>query len=104
LIRLFSALKTGDEVLERIQSNIDGAFQRLLQVFPIVNGRLIRDVPLSTTATGVAHGLGRSPAGWIVVGKDAAEDVFMSASDNIVAERTLPLTATGTVTVSLWVF
>lgn len=64
-------------------------------------GRLIEGVELSTTAVNVEHGLTRLPLGWIVVDRDADESVFRSSA---LTTSFLPLTASGSVTVSLWVF
>jgi ABC-type amino acid transport system permease subunit len=69
------------------------------------NVPLLDGVALSVTFTGagsstVNHGLGRTPAGWIVTSINAAQTVFEAAKD----DKRLTLTASGAVTVALWVF
>lgn len=64
-------------------------------------GRLLSDVSLSVTQVNVEHGLNREPMGWIIVDKDADESIFRSAE---ATQYFLPLTASGAVTVKLWVF
>lgn len=66
------------------------------------DGRLIEDVDLTTTAVDVEHGLGRTVRGFIIVNKDANADVWRTDSSN--ESKFIKLDASGTVTVSLWVF
>jgi hypothetical protein len=84
------------------QRNVQAAFAELIGI-PILNGSLIENVILSTTATKISHKLGRPFTGFIVVKKNANVDIWMdsSAVDNSLF---IPLDASGTVTVSLWVF
>ena len=97
----FKSLNFRETILDRFQQNIATVFGALSQVEPL-NGRLIEDVALSTSETLVEHKLGRAYRGWIIVNKNAAQDVYVSSTT--LNERFLKLTAAGTVTVSLWVF
>jgi len=65
---------------------------------PILMNRII-NVSLTTTETKINHLLGRIPLGYVVIKKNVASDVF-GEFDN----KTLNLTATVDVTVSLLVF
>ncbi len=65
---------------------------------PILMYRVI-NVSLTTTETKINHLLGRIPLGYVVIKKNIASDVF-GEFDN----KTLNLTATVDVTVSLLVF
>jgi len=65
---------------------------------PILMYRVI-NVSLTTTETKINHLLGRIPLGYVVIKKNVASDVF-GEFDN----KTLNLTATVDVTVSLLVF
>jgi len=100
-IKPFKELRVKDPVVERVQSNISTAFNPLTDI-PLLNGRLIEDVALTTSETKVEHKLGRAYRGWIIVDKNAAQDVYVSSET--LTQRFLSLTAAGTVTVSLWVF
>lgn len=104
MIRVFQKLPTTDQVLDRVQSNIDGAFRRLAQMVPIVDGRLVTDVALTTSTSRIEHGLARRPQGWIVVGRSADARVWDMQNSNNLQDRYLDLRASGAVTVSIWVF
>jgi hypothetical protein len=69
---------------------------------PLLDGALVEGRALSTTPVDVPHGLGRTWRGWIVVGKSANIDIWESGQRD--RTRYLTLDASGTVTVSLWVF
>lgn len=67
---------------------------------PILDGKLIENVSISTSGAVVSHTLGRVPRGWFVVNINAAVDILqISAND-----RTLTLDANGSAIISLWVF
>lgn len=87
-----------------MQSNIEGAFRKLTQNVPLLDGRLVTDVALSGTTTRVEHGLSRRPQGWVVVGKSADARVWDMQSSNNLQDRYLDLRASGAVTVALWIF
>lgn len=101
-IKAFQTIHTRDNPdLDRIQSNVE-IFTRPLTNLPLLDGRLIEDITLSTSETLVDHKLGRAYRGWIIVDKDAIQDVYVSSA--ALPERFLALTAGGAVTVALWVF
>jgi hypothetical protein len=64
-------------------------------------GVQISNVQVSTTQTTIPHKLGRLPVGWIVTDANAGVMVYRSANFN---DSTLSLTASGTATISLWVY
>lgn len=98
LKRIFS----NDRVLNQVQEAVNEAIRPLLQM-PIASGRLIEDIALvSGTAKSIEHKLNRESAGWIVVKKNANVDIWESTSS--IPTKTLVLNASGTVTISLWVF
>lgn len=100
-IQPFNKVRASDQlVLMDVQETI---FQWASQLkdqdlFP---GRLIEGVELSTTAVNVEHKLARLPIGWIIVDRDANQSVFRSSA---LTTSYLPLQASGSVTVSVWVF
>jgi len=69
---------------------------------PIVSGRLIEGVNLSTSPTTINHGLGRNVQGYIIVKSTSGVTVYFTPSD--FPKRTLILTASADSTVSVWVF
>ena len=97
----FKSISTKSGELDRTQSNIKLFSDNIVNI-PILNGRLIEDVVLSSSETNINHKLGRAYRGWIIVNKNAQQDVWVSSTT--LNERFLNLTAAGTVTVSLWVF
>jgi hypothetical protein len=101
-IQPFTPLRTSDPILSRVQTQVQQLAQVLTEI-PLLNGRLIQDVDLTTSESLVEHGLDRVPTGWFVVGIDANATVY-SASTPTLPKRHLPLTASATCTVSLWVF
>ena len=74
-----------------------------VSVNELLNGRLLENIAIATTATKVSHGLKRVPRGWLVVDRTADARVFR---DSTGTERTtfLTLKASAACTVSLWVF
>jgi hypothetical protein len=100
-IKDFKAISTENDELDRVQDNVS-LFTQPLVDNPLLDGRLLEDVILTTSEVLVEHKLGRKPRGWYIVKKNAAQDIHESGTT--LQERFLSLTAAGTVTVSLWVF
>jgi hypothetical protein len=71
---------------------------------PILEGRLVTDISVGTTATDVAHKLGRPYRGWWVVDNDTAATIRRDASSTADNAVFLTLIASSAATVSLWVF
>lgn len=67
---------------------------------PLLDGVLLEDIDVSTTATWFTHGLGRTPRGWIVVKKEATVDIWQTGSST----SRIQLDADASATVSIWVF
>lgn len=66
----------------------------------LVDGRLVENFEITTSGVSVEHKLGREPKGWIVVRKTA--DVRVWETDK--SSTNLDLDASGTATISIWVF
>lgn len=95
----FTVIKTTDETLNRVQENIRSAFSGLLS--GVASGKLLTNLPLTTTTQRFAHGLGRTPDGFIRVNQDSAVLVYMTvATSTHIGLRT----ESGTVTADVWVF
>lgn len=84
----------------QIQDAVAAAFKPLFSS-QIVDGVLVKNVTLTTTATKVSHTLARTPLGYIVVDLNKDARIFRTAWDT----NTISLTSTDTGTlVSLWIF
>jgi hypothetical protein len=71
---------------------------------PVSSGRLIKSVVLASGANIVSHGLGRKLQGWVIVRQRASATFYDTQDSNGKPELTLLLTASGAVTVDLFVF
>lgn len=71
---------------------------------PLVSGLILSDVKLASGANVVNHLLGRALQGYLVVLNSAAITLYDSQLTNQKPELTLILNASGTATVSLYVF
>ena len=100
-LKALKQIATKNQELDRVQDNIQ-TFSEVLTKIPFLDGVLLEDVILTTTEKLINHTLGRKPLGWIIVKKNAAQDIYESGTT--LQTRFLSLTAAGTVTVNLWVF
>lgn len=96
----YRKLGTQLKELARIQDNVEQSFLALNEE-PFIRGRIISGVELSTSETTIQTGLKRPIQGWILIDKDADQNVYRAVN---AAPGVLDLVATGAVTVSLWVF
>ncbi|MBW2735611.1 MAG: hypothetical protein JRH20_24765 [Deltaproteobacteria bacterium] len=95
----------GEDVEERLrllQENLERCLQFIDQC-PIIDGRLIEDVEILAATTTIKHGLGRTPRGWVVVGKLPTFHVIVELSRSSTT-LVLDVNAAVSVTVDLWVF
>lgn len=96
-------IKFADKNLVRLQTNVDKATRPALQV-PFLDGVLIENVSLGSSApTNVQHGLGRAIVGWLVVDKTSAAEVYRAPQGSLPISM-LPLQASASTTVAVWVF
>ena len=103
-LRNFQRVDTTDSSVRELQYRLEETFKPLTDS-SIVDGRLIENVSLASGSTvKVAHKLGRSIVGYIVVGKNAAQHVYDENLNKLDLDTFLHLTASGTVTVNVWVF
>jgi hypothetical protein len=100
----FTSLQSTDPVLNRIQTNLGKQVNPVLKQ-KILNGALLTNVALSTTATPVPHKLGRKYAGFWVAGASANATVYqLDFAAPVQAQSVINLVASAPVTVNLWVF
>jgi hypothetical protein len=68
---------------------------------PLNDNNFLQNILVSTTPLAINHQLGRKPLGWFVVDTDGAAEIYRSAPFD---PKTLTLTSTAPVTISLVVF
>lgn len=102
-MRTFQPVATSNGDLGRAQQQLRLTLDPITAV-PLLDGVLVEDVALTTSTKSVKHGLGRAPTGWLLVRKTANANVWDAQDSNAHPELTLDLVASGSVTVSLWVF
>jgi hypothetical protein len=91
----------GTEENFRAQSNIESAFTALGSSI-ITNGSYLENITLGTTATSLAHKLGRPYRGYIVCKSSAAAKVYNAPDTD--TGKFINLLSDVATTVSIWVF
>jgi hypothetical protein len=71
---------------------------------PVANGIILKSVSLTTGANTVNHLLGRKLQGWILTRVRSSATIYDTQDSNTRPELTLQLTASGNVTVDIYVF
>jgi hypothetical protein len=91
-----------DAALSQVQDNVTQFSQQFDKA--ILAGHLLTDVTIGTSSTSIPHGLARRYQGWHLV--DIQGDARVWRDTASTADNTLfiPLKASASVTVSLWVF
>jgi hypothetical protein len=102
-MQVFFPLRGLEDKLLKLQDAVDAGFRKLFSLVPILDGKLLDNVVVTTTPVEVPHGLGRRPRGWLVVKSNVSVIVYQ-ASESAYPELNLRLTASGTDVVSIWVF
>ena len=100
LVRRVTAPITGNDATDRSLRRVADELNHVLEN-PLLDGRQIDGIDLTTSTTKVSHKLGRVPRGWIVVRTNANAVVYEAADPD---QRFLPLTASAAVTVSILVY
>lgn len=93
---------TGNPVIDDQTFQTNDFLQRFFRDVPFLNGVLLKDLSLDTTAIDVNHTLGRAFSGYLILKRSSGETVFNNASPDAI--RVINLEATGPVTIDLWVF
>ena len=97
-------LLAGDELLARLQDNVQSAISQIT-VVDILGGRLIHEVVLAQNEDNeINHGLDKPLKGWIVVRQNAEAALWDSQDDSPTPSKTLTLNTSNDCTVTLWVF
>lgn len=98
-IKAFEKTNFGDYASGKMQDSTGDIFQQI-KYFPFFNGILLKDVALTTSSKAVVHKLSRNPQGYLITKRNAGIVVYSSDINN----KTITLTATGTVTVDIWIY
>lgn len=85
--------------VQQLQSSIEAAISSVIRN-PLLNGRLIEGLELTSGTNKIEHKLARSVRGFIPVMRSNAATIYQTAND----DRFLTVTASANVTVSLWIF
>lgn len=100
-IKDIKTIKLSDYETSSLQQNLAAFSKQLIRV-PLLDGNLLTDIDVSTTAAEIAHGLGREPVGYFIVKSTAGVTLFDSAS--LTPKVTIKLTASATATCNIWIF
>lgn len=103
IFRKFRKLEIPDELVSRVQDNIDTAIAGLPTI-QLIQGQLLSNVRLVVGVNIINHGLQRQLIGWMPTRLRAAAQIYDSQDTNINANLTLILNSNADVTVDLWVF
>ena len=111
-LRAFKTIDIKDRVLTQLQENVQQFLNQLnkttlnglfLEKIKNASGSLI-DITIGTSETLVPHGLTREFRGWHIVDIQGDARVWRVASSSADLHLFLPLRASSSVTVKLWVF
>lgn len=97
----FRKIQSPNKDLMRVQDAVESALKPLF-ISPIVNGVLVQNITLSSTAsTQFEHFLKRQPIGYIIIDRTSTDAVYRTAWDvNTISLRA----AANSPTISLWIF
>lgn len=83
-------------------SNATADFTRQLENNPLLDGRILSQVVIGTTATAISHLLNRNWVGWFIVSKTSAADIYEGTQT--LRSQYLTLIASSSTTVDIYVF
>lgn len=101
MIKAFKQTSSSDANLVALNVAIKDFVTPLVQN-PMLDGRLLRNIALSTTSTAIPHQLGRRWVGYIITKADVGTTYSYDGTAN--AETYLTLVSGAPVTVDIWVF
>ena len=92
--------KNEDQTLQLLQDKWTGILNPII-ANPLLNGNILKNVPLINGVTVINHLLQKQMQGWLVIDQNASAIIYRSQPFNF---QTLTLTSNAAVTVSLLVF
>lgn len=96
-------VQTDNREINQLQSNFAAVLDPIASR-PITQGAILKGVVLAAGTTGVSHGLGKAPQGWIVIRQRAAASIYDTQDTNSIPGLTLDLVSSAAVIVDLYVF
>lgn len=103
MIPSFKKIRTTSADLRQVQDSLGLVLDQVIRR-EILDGVLIENISLVTGSNIIDHTLDRAPKGFIIVARNANEQVWNGTSTKIVPKRNIDLESSGAVTVSLWFF
>lgn len=97
----FKKVSGADDEVAKLQERLQEFFVPLVNN-PMLDGVLLKNVQLTTTATDVPHNLRREPIGWTIVRQNANATIWEQTTN--LPTAFLKLQSSAAVTVSIWVF
>lgn len=92
----------GDKGANKLQENIRNFVRQFDKVTN--DGALLSDITIGTSQTLVSHGLGRNFQGWYIVDIEGDARVWRDTTYSSNKDKYLPLKASASVRVKIWVF
>jgi len=99
----FLKVVSKDQDLNRVQDNVDKAFQDL-DKRTAMKSNVIEDVAVSVNDTIINHGLGRQCKYYVIIQSNADVSVYTSPTVNLNPKNQIILRANASGNVTLWVF
>lgn len=101
-LKKFKKIDFKDKDVSKFQDSVDEYLNQLNAV--VLDGIILTDVLIGTTTTEISHKLGRNFQGWHLLDIHGDARVWRDTSSTADLTKFLPLKASASVTVSLWVF
>jgi hypothetical protein len=86
------------EDTQALQDSVSQTLDPILRI-PVIDGVQV-SYSLVSGSNRISHPLQRIPQGWIIVDRNSAATVYRTAWDS----RTISLTASGAINISVWVY
>lgn len=94
----FKKINVSDQNLSFVQDNVAAALLPI-ESSPFVGGVLLQGIVLASGSNAIQHTLGRTPNIWVICDTNAAQTVYRTSWNT----NLINLTASGAVTISMWV-
>ena len=104
MLKGLRTFNTTNSDTDRLYQNVS-QFANQFTTRPFLDGLLLKDLTLTAGSNNpVNHKLGRKLQGWVIVNKTAETDVWAPTSLQTRPDKTLVLSCTANVTISLYLF
>lgn len=95
-------LDLGDRGSNKLQENVRNFVRQFNKATS--DGAILSEITVNTTQTLVSHGLGRAFQGWHIVDIEGDARVWRDTSYTLNKDKYLPLKASASVRVKIWVY